>query len=103
MPKLDTGLGSRCACEGRARKKCAWRQSVEVRIGVQHANRELVIESAQQSSEVEDVIAAALKADDGLLVLADEKGRRVVVPAAKLAFVEIGEESSRRVGFGASG
>jgi hypothetical protein len=76
---------------------------VEVRIGVQHANRELVIESAQPASEVEEVIAAALKSEDGLLVLADEKGRRVVVPAAKLAFVEIGEESSRQVGFGAAG
>ncbi|MDQ1465480.1 MAG: hypothetical protein QOC73_2421, partial [Actinomycetota bacterium] len=37
----------------------------------------------------------------GLLVLADEKGRRVMVPVEKLAYVEIGESLERRVGFGA--
>ena len=42
--------------------------------------------------------AAALKAD-GLLDLVDEKGHRVVVPAAKLAYVEIAAAEVRKVGF----
>ena len=73
---------------------------MEVRIGVQHAHRELLVESGQSSDEVQQLVARALSGEDPLLVLVDERGRRVVVPAEKLAFVEIGEESARRVGFG---
>jgi hypothetical protein len=74
---------------------------MEVRIGVQHAARELVIESAQSQDDVTAAVAGALKGDTGLLELNDENGRRVVVPSDKLAYVEIGEPESRRVGFGA--
>ena len=72
---------------------------MEVRIGVLHVNRELTLESAQSSDEVQQAITSALTGDEPVLVLTDEKGRRLVVPADKLAYVEIGEESSRRVGF----
>jgi Protein of unknown function (DUF3107) len=72
---------------------------VEVRIGVQQA-RELTLESAQSSDEVQEAVSQALTGQERLLVLDDERGRRVVVPADKLAFVEIGEESARKVGFG---
>ena len=74
---------------------------MEVKIGVQYAARELVLESAQSPDEVAKVVADALKADLGILSLVDEKGRRVLVPADKLAYVEIAESESRRVGFGA--
>jgi len=74
---------------------------VEVKIGVQHAPRELVLESEQSAAEVEAAVAAVLNGKSALLQLVDEKGRRVLVPADKLAYVEIGEESGRRVGFGA--
>ena len=75
---------------------------MEVKIGVQNVGRELVLESTQTPDQVAEAVAAALAADGGLLSLIDEKGRRVVVPAAKLAYVEIAEAESRRVGFGAS-
>ncbi|MGH3354499.1 MAG: DUF3107 domain-containing protein [Nocardioidaceae bacterium] len=75
---------------------------MEVRIGVQHANRELTLESAEKSEVVQERVAKAVAGEEPLLVLVDEKGRRVVVPAEKLAYVEIGEESARRVGFGAA-
>ena len=74
---------------------------MEVKIGVQHAGRELVLESAQSPDEVEQAVTAALQSDNGLLTLVDDKGRRVVVPAGKLAYVEIAEQETRRVGFGA--
>ena len=74
---------------------------MEVKIGVQYAARELVLESTQSPEEVEKAVADALKADLGVLSLVDEKGRRVLVPADKLAYVEIAESESRRVGFGA--
>lgn len=44
-------------------------------------------------------IAAAL-AGKSALELTDSKGRRVVVPTATLAYVEIGAETKPRVGFG---
>jgi hypothetical protein len=72
---------------------------VEVKIGVQFAARELVIESGQTPEEVTKAVADALKADLGILELVDEKGRRVLVPADKLAYVEIAEAEQRRVGF----
>jgi hypothetical protein len=74
---------------------------VEVKIGVQDVARELVLESAQSPAEVEKAVAEALKADLGVLALTDDKGRRVLVPADKLAYVEIAETEQRRVGFGA--
>jgi Protein of unknown function (DUF3107) len=74
---------------------------VEVKIGVQFAPRELVLESGQSADEVVKAVGDALKADLGVLTLVDEKGRRVLVPADKLAYVEIAESEQRRVGFGA--
>ena len=72
---------------------------MEVKIGVQYAARELVLDSTQTPDEVAKAVSEAIKAD-GLLSLIDEKGRRVLVPASKLAYVEIAESESRRVGFG---
>jgi len=74
---------------------------VEVKIGVQHANRELVLESEQSAAEVEQAVADAFSGKSNLLQLADEKGRKVLIPADRLAYVEIGVESTRPVGFGA--
>jgi hypothetical protein len=73
---------------------------VEVRIGVQHATRELMLESAETPDAVAKKVADALK-NDALLDLVDDKGRRVVVPADRLAYVEIAASEPRRVGFGA--
>ncbi|GAA3492267.1 DUF3107 domain-containing protein [Streptomyces cremeus] len=75
--------------------------AVEVKIGVQHAPREIVLESGQSAEEVERAVADALAGKAQLLSLNDEKGRRVLVPADRIAYVEIGEQAQRRVGFGA--
>ncbi|MFB7863399.1 MULTISPECIES: DUF3107 domain-containing protein [unclassified Streptomyces] len=74
---------------------------MEVKIGVQHAPREIVLESGQSAEEVERAVADALAGKAQLLSLADEKGRKVLVPADKIAYVELGEPAVRRVGFGA--
>ena len=73
---------------------------MEVKIGVQYAVRELVLESAQTPEEIEAAVNDAIK-KGGLLTLVDERGRKIVVPADRLAYVEIGEQLERRVGFGA--
>ncbi|MEJ3746030.1 DUF3107 domain-containing protein [Actinomycetes bacterium KLBMP 9797] len=71
---------------------------MEVKIGVQFAPRELVLESAQSQSEVEKIVAEAIETQ-GILTLLDEKGRRVIVPVDKLAYVEIAERTAGAVGF----
>jgi hypothetical protein len=74
---------------------------VEVKIGVQYAPRELVLESAQSPQDVEDMVVEAFSRSEGVLSLVDERGRRIIVPVTKLAYVEIAEASQRTVGFGA--
>ncbi|MER6994175.1 DUF3107 domain-containing protein [Streptomyces sp. NPDC000410] len=74
---------------------------MEVKIGVQHAPREIVLESGLTAEEVERAVSDALSGKAQLLSLTDEKGRKVLVPADRVAYVEIGEPATRRVGFGA--
>jgi hypothetical protein len=77
-------------------------KAVEVKIGVQHAPREINIESSQSAEEVEKAVGEALSGASKLLSLSDEHGRKVLVPADRLAYVEIGEPATRKVGFGAA-
>jgi hypothetical protein len=74
---------------------------VEVKIGVQHSPRELVIDSPKTPDEIEKDVAAAMSGstNDGLLTLVDERGRRVDVPVDRIAYVEIAQADQRRVGF----
>ncbi|MEV5241146.1 DUF3107 domain-containing protein [Streptomyces cinnamoneus] len=74
---------------------------MEVKIGVQHAPREIVLESGLAAEEVERAVAEALAGKAQMLSLVDDRGRKVLVPADRLAYVEIGEPTVRKVGFGA--
>jgi len=71
---------------------------VEVKIGVQHAPRELVVEVSEDAATVEAALAAAVEAE-GVFSLTDVKGRRVLIPAENIAFVELGGGVSGMVGF----
>lgn len=73
---------------------------MEVKIGVQYAAREIVLDSGQSPDEVEKAVTDALDNRSGVLKLVDDKGRRIMVPVEKIAYVEIGEQVERRVGFG---
>ncbi|MGP3926072.1 DUF3107 domain-containing protein [Streptomyces sp. 8N616] len=75
---------------------------MEVKIGVQHAPREITLESGQSAEEVERAVAEAFVGKAQLLTLVDDHGRKVLVPADRLAYVEIGEPTARKVGFGAA-
>jgi hypothetical protein len=74
---------------------------VEVKIGVVHSPRELTVESPVNAEEIEAAVHATLSGESSLLVLTDERGRKVVIPSDKITYVEIGEPEARRVGFGA--
>jgi len=75
---------------------------VEVRIGVTYTPKEIVVEMPEDTDQaaLATQIESALAADGGVLWLTDRKGRKVAVPAPKVAYVEIGTAEDRRVGFG---
>lgn len=77
----------------------AERSAVEVKIGIQWAPRELVVETASSADDVQATLAAAV-ADASVFILADDKGGKVLVPSDKIAYVELGSPEPRRVGFG---
>jgi hypothetical protein len=72
---------------------------VQVRIGVQSVPKELVVDTSLSADEVEQSLADALAEDAGVFSLRSRNGR-VVIPVAKLAYVEIGETEPPSVGFG---
>lgn len=72
---------------------------MEVKIGVQNASRELVIDSEQSGEDVEAAVSQAISGDAPVLVLADARGRKLIVPTDKLAYVEIGSSVAGQVGF----
>jgi hypothetical protein len=72
---------------------------VEIKIGVQQTAREIALESDQSPDDIDAAVRKAI-ADGGILTLEDDRGRRVMVPADRLAYVEISPATSRRVGFG---
>lgn len=71
---------------------------MEIRIGIQNVAREVVLESEQDNAVINEVVSKALDAG-GQLRLTDSKGREVIVPVAGIAYVEIGPDQVRRVGF----
>ena len=75
---------------------------MEIRIGVTYSPKEIEIDL--DDDQAGDALVAQITASVGdektMLWLTDRKGRRVGVPTAKLAYVEIGApRSDRRVGF----
>lgn len=71
----------------------------QVRIAVSDIASEISFESAENPKEIKSAIEKALSSGT-VLSLIDSKGREYLVPAAKIGYVEIGEQSERRVGFG---
>jgi hypothetical protein len=74
---------------------------MEVRIGVVHTSKELSLELDGTADDVAHLLDEALQTEDRVVWLTDAKGRRVGVPAAKVAYIEIDADgTSKKVGFG---
>ena len=71
---------------------------MEVKIGVQYAQRELVVETDETAETVEKLLGDAI-AGSGVFSLTDSKGRKVFIPAEKIAYVELGTGTVGHVGF----
>lgn len=74
--------------------------TVEVKIGITDSPRELAIQSTLSSDKVLAAVEAALGGKETLLTLTDDRGSQYLIPAARVAYVEIGSSDNRRVGFG---
>lgn len=72
----------------------------QVRISIAHVASELNFECASTPAEIKSAVSNALSAQSPL-VLTDVRGHEIIVPADKIGYVEIGEPTERRVGFGA--
>jgi hypothetical protein len=75
---------------------------VDVRIGVQYTAKEIEVDlgDASDTEAVQKQIDDVLTGDTKVLWLTDRRGRKVGVPAEKIAYVEVGTDSSdRRIGF----
>ena len=72
---------------------------MDIRIGIANSPREIAFESSQTAEQVQKIVADALENEAKFVTLADDKGKIYVVPSVSLSYVEIGSESSRRIGF----
>jgi uncharacterized protein DUF3107 len=72
---------------------------VEIKVGIQYVNREVVVETNQTAADIEKAFGEAVT-DGSVFTVTDERGRKVLIPADKIAYVDLGEENARRVGFG---
>ena len=77
---------------------------MEVRIGVTYTAKEIEVELADDTNrdELVSAVESAVGRENAMLWLTDRRGRKVGVPADKVAYVDIGADASeRRVGFAA--
>lgn len=72
---------------------------MEVKIGIQMAARELVVDTGASPEEIKQALMAAV-AENKLFVVTDSKGGTILVPGDKIAYVEVDQAEPRRIGFG---
>lgn len=72
---------------------------MEIKIGISDSPREIAVDSEETHESIHKAVEKAIN-DGGMLSLTDDRGRTVLVPASKIAYVEIGPSASRKVGFG---
>ena len=57
---------------------------MEVKVGIQHVSREIVVESTESASDVEKELMSSIGAGgDGVFTLTDERGRKVLIPCPR--------------------
>ena len=72
---------------------------MEVKIGIQSIQRELVVDTLSSPDEVERSLLTALS-NGGMFVVRDDKGGKILIPADKIGYVELNGAEQRKIGFG---
>ncbi len=76
---------------------------MDIRIGVTDTPREInmVLAADADRDDVKSAVSAAVAGASDTLWLIDEKGREVAIPAARIAYVELGPDGDiNPIGFG---
>lgn len=73
---------------------------MEIKIGIADVARELTIHTESSGDDIVDSLSRALE-NGSLFEIMDVKGRRVLIPAARVGYLDLGATESRPVGFGA--
>lgn len=71
---------------------------MEIKIGIQNVGREVVVDSPLSAGEAQELVNKALS-EGSVLSLTDTKDHTTIIPTAGIAYVEIGSEARRKVGF----
>jgi hypothetical protein len=72
---------------------------MDIKIGIKHSSRELSFETEQSPEAIEKAVSGAMDAGAKMISLSDSKGNKFLIPTEALAYLEIGAEEARRVGF----
>ena len=74
---------------------------MQVRIGVTYTPKEIEVDlNDADGDKLTKAVEAAISGSNSVLWVTDRRGRRVGVPADKLAYIELGTPAEeRRVGF----
>ena len=72
---------------------------MDVRIGIKDNARDISFQSGLSAKDLTAKVTKAIEAKEAVLELTDDKGSIVLVPTSSIAYVEIGAEEARRVGF----
>jgi hypothetical protein len=72
---------------------------MDIRIGIKQSARELSFDTSETAAAIEKKVAESIESGSKLITLTDSKGNVFLVPTKSLAYLEIGAEEARRVGF----
>ncbi|MCP8994918.1 DUF3107 domain-containing protein [Rothia sp. P3C3.S176] len=72
---------------------------MEIKIGVRHIAREIVVETSEAQDVITEKVAKAIE-DGSLLQITDDKGNTTLISGAQIGYVELGSDAKRHVGFG---
>ncbi|MEZ7995715.1 MAG: hypothetical protein ACI9SV_000218 [Aquiluna sp.] len=72
---------------------------MDVRIGIRDNARDISFESGLSAKDLMATVKKAIEASEPVLELSDDKGSIILIPTSSIAYVEIGAEETRRVGF----
>ena len=73
---------------------------MDIELGIQNVARAVTFSTEESAEAVNATISAAV-AENKPIVLNDDKGRKIIVPAGARGYAIVGSETKHAVGFGA--
>ena len=77
---------------------------MDVRIGIAESPQVIEVDMPEETdrAELKKMVQSVLEGTTSVFTVEDKRGKELNVPAARVAFIEIGaQDAERRIGFGA--